>query len=113
MRSARDSSGHQEYDPTFLHSRREAIIIFSVWLTALIWVVPFCYLTGYIDDFDPASFSTTWGLPTWLFWGILIPWVAANIFTIGFCFFYMADDDLGETVDDTGDRSTPDEEAEV
>ena len=35
-----------EYDPVFLHSRREAIIIFCVWGAGLIWAVPFCYFTG-------------------------------------------------------------------
>ena len=35
-----------EYDSTFLHARKEALIIFSVWLVGLIWAVPFCYLNG-------------------------------------------------------------------
>jgi hypothetical protein len=36
------------------------------------------------------------GIPTWLFWGIFMPWLAADAFTIWFCFFYMKDDELGE-----------------
>ncbi len=84
-----------EYDPVFLHSRREAIMIFCVWGVGLIWAVPFCYFTGYIDNFDSATFSTTLGMPTWLFWGIAAPWVVADIFTVWFCFWYMKDDDLG------------------
>ena len=86
-----------EYDPIFLNSRREAIVIFCLWLTALIWAVPFCYINGYQTDFDPATLSTTWGIPTWLFWGILVPWIVADLFTIWFCFCYMKDDELGET----------------
>ena len=83
-----------EYDPLFLNARREAIIIFCLWLTALIWAVPFCYLNGY--DYDPETFSTTRGIPTWLFWGILVPWIVADVFTMWFCFCYMKDDDLGQ-----------------
>ncbi|MCH8830620.1 MAG: hypothetical protein IID45_13670 [Planctomycetes bacterium] len=83
-----------EFDPIFLNSRREAIVIFCLWLTALVWAVPFCYLNGYIDDYDPQTFSTTWGIPTWLFWGILVPWIIADIFTTWFCFCYMKDDDV-------------------
>ncbi|MFQ5730739.1 MAG: DUF997 family protein [Planctomycetaceae bacterium] len=83
-----------EFDPVYLNARREAIVVFCLWLTALIWAVPFCYLNGY--DYDPESFSTTWGVPTWLFWGILVPWIVADVFTIWFCFCYMKEDDLGE-----------------
>jgi len=85
-----------EYDPVFLHSRREAIIIFSVWFVALLWSVPYCYFHGFPETFDPATFETTLGIPTWLFWGILVPWLVADVFTIWFCFFYMKEDDLGE-----------------
>ena len=84
-----------EFDPIFLNSRREAIVIFCLWLTALVWAVPFCYLNGYIGDYDAKTFSTTWGIPTWLFWGILVPWIVADIFTTWFCFCYMKDDDVG------------------
>ncbi|GAB4144117.1 MAG: hypothetical protein Tsb009_15640 [Planctomycetaceae bacterium] len=85
-----------EYDPLFLNSRREAAIIFFVWLAALLWAVPYCYLNGYVEQVDPETFSTTWGIPTWLFWGILVPWIVADLFTTWFCFCYMKDDDIGE-----------------
>ena len=49
------------YDPVFLNSRREAGLIFLVWLAGLLWAVPFCYLTGYIDGYDPKTFTTTFG----------------------------------------------------
>ena len=93
----------EEFDPVFLHSRREAIVIFCFWLTALLWAVPFCYLNGYADNVNPENFSTTWGIPTWLFWGILVPWIAADIATAWFCFFFMKDDELGEA---SGDDET-------
>lgn len=85
-----------ELDPVFRHSRREALIIFCVWLITLLWAVPFCYTNGYPDGFDPKRFTTVWGIPSWLFWGIAVPWLAADVFTTWFCFFFMADDDLGE-----------------
>ena len=84
-----------QIDPVFIHSRREAIIIFCVWLTGLIWAVPFCYFNGYVRELDPGTFKTIWGIPSWLFWGIFVPWIAADIFTTWFCFCYMEDDDLG------------------
>ncbi|MDP6444330.1 MAG: hypothetical protein QGG36_33125 [Pirellulaceae bacterium] len=97
-----------EYDPVFLNSRREAIVIFCIWLVGLLWAVPYCYINGYVDNFDPANFSTTFGVPTWLFWGIAVPWIVADLATTWFCFFFMQDDDLGES-----EESDESEEQEV
>ncbi|MEO1998115.1 MAG: DUF997 family protein [Planctomycetaceae bacterium] len=85
----------EEFAPVFLNSRREAYWIFCVWAIGLVWAVPFCYFNGYDETVDVATFSTTMGIPTWLFWGILVPWIAADIFTVWFCFCFMKDDDLG------------------
>ncbi len=82
------------YDLTFLHARREALIIFAVWVLALFWAVPYCYFNGY--GLNPAELETVWGVPSWVFWGIGAPWILADIFTCWFCLSYMADDDLGE-----------------
>jgi hypothetical protein len=79
------------WDPVFLHSRREALVIFAVWLAALAWAVPFCYLTGYGAGGAPA---TVLGIPSWAFWGIATPWILANVFTVWFCFRFMEDDPL-------------------
>jgi hypothetical protein len=92
--SSSDEPHSAEYDPTFLHSRREAVVIFGAWLAGLLWAVPFCYFNGYAENIDPESFPTVWGIPRWLFWGIFVPWIVADIFTTWFCFWYMADDDL-------------------
>lgn len=99
MNSSSSKIDQPEFDPVFLSSRREAIVIFCVWLAALLWAVPICYFNGYlpnIENFDPDNVSTVLGIPTWLFWGIFVPWLAADVFTIWFCFCYMKDDDLGE-----------------
>lgn len=82
------------YDPVFLNSRREAIVIASVWVLGLIWAVPYCYLTGY--NLAPEEVQTIVGIPSWIFWGIGVPWVIADLFTAWFCFLYMSEDDLEE-----------------
>jgi hypothetical protein len=84
-----------EYDPVFLHSRKEAILIFALWVVMLLWSVPYCYFAGY-GQYDPATFETVLGIPKWLFWGIAVPWLVADVFTTWFCFCYMKEDDLGE-----------------
>ena len=98
-----------EYDPTFLHSRKEAIIIFCVWAVALVWAVPYCYFYGYASLASPESLQTVWGIPNWVFWGVAFPWLLADLFTVWFCFFYMADDDLGEERPDAEDSRVPDD----
>ena len=92
-----ENSSQPEYDTLFLNSRREAIIIFCVWLAGFAWAVPYCYLNGYQGNIDPENLETIWGIPSWLFWGIFVPWIVADLFTTWFCFCYMKDDDLGET----------------
>lgn len=101
-----------EYDPVFLNSRREAIIIFCLWVAALLWSVPVCYFMGYGRPVDPENFSTVFGIPAWLFWGIFTPWAVADVFTIWFCFFYMKDDDLGEDSGETEAKPVAEEESE-
>ena len=86
-----ESDKRSGWDPVFLHSRREALVIFAVWLAALAWAVPFCYLTGYGAGGAPA---TILGIPSWAFWGIAVPWILANAFTVWFCFRFMEDDPL-------------------
>ena len=31
-------------------------------------------------------------MPRWVFWGVAVPWIGADLFTFGFCMFYMADE---------------------
>lgn len=89
-------TGDVEYDATFLNARREGILIFLVWFLCMIWAVPVCYFTGFNSNIDPEKIEMIWGVPEWAFWGIVVPWLAADVFTVWLCFFYMQDDDLGE-----------------
>ncbi|MFC1526810.1 hypothetical protein ACFL6X_08390 [Candidatus Latescibacterota bacterium] len=83
-----------DYDPAYLNARREAAIIFLVWVACFLWSLPYCYLSGYGAEAGPPD--TLWGIPTWVVWGIAIPWLAADGFTLWMCIRYMRDDDLGE-----------------
>ncbi len=81
-------------DPVYLHARREAIVILSVWTIALVWS-----LTVYLGwGHAPLEGHTVlwWGIPRWVVLGIALPWIVADLFAAWFCFFFMADDDLGE-----------------
>ena len=108
----------REEDPLYRHALREAKIILSIWIVALLVTCTYCYLYGYtshpsqpsawgptIDqwvgplksfDRDPASLMTPWGLgiPKWVLIGIVIPWSFCILATIWFCLFVFHDDDL-------------------
>ncbi len=83
------------FDRTFLHARREAWLILVAWAVCLIWTVGYCALAGY--NVSPDQIRMILGMPSWVFWGVLVPWIAATLFSVWFSLAYMADDDLGET----------------
>jgi hypothetical protein len=85
-------------DPVFQHARREGLIIMAVWLASTIICCAVCYVLGYIRldrPLGPDDVHPIFGIPAWVFWGVLVPWAACAVFTFWFAGWYMADDDLG------------------
>jgi hypothetical protein len=80
------------------NARRESWLLLGVWFLALVWSITVGYLMGY--DRDPATMSLILGMPDWVFWSIVFPWCLCLIFSVWFCFVYMADDDLGQDPDE-------------
>jgi hypothetical protein len=76
------------------HARREGLLILAVWAACLVWSVGGGYLYGYRRD--PETIGLILGMPDWVFWSIVVPWVLCLVFSVWFCFGYMADDDLGQ-----------------
>ena len=93
------------WDPTFLTARREAIIIFLVWVVGFLWSVPYCYLAGYGAPAAPPHML--WGIPSWVVWGIAVPWLLADAFTVWMCVAYMTDDDVLEPVEQIDAEQCP------
>jgi hypothetical protein len=61
-------------------------------------------LVGPLADFDrhPSSLTTPLGLgiPDWVFYGVVLPWLICVVVTWWFCQYFYVDDDLGDTVVD-------------
>lgn len=95
-----------QLDPVFIHSRREAIVIFLIWLVSLLWAVPYCYVNGYLGSQPPEEIALIFGVPAWLFWGIAVPWLVADLLTVWFCFGFMKDDDLGQAPEERNTGGT-------
>jgi hypothetical protein len=80
------------------NARREARVILVVWALALVWCVSVSYFLGY--GRDPDTVTLILGIPDWVFWSVIVPWGFALLFSVWFCFRFMADDDLGEDQDE-------------
>ena len=80
------------------HARREGLVIMAVWAASLAWSAGYAALFGYRQP--PGSVRIVWGFPSWVLWSVVVPWGLCLIFTVWFCFFFMADDDLGEDRDE-------------
>ena len=89
-----DSQSNDNYDPVFLHARRETLVLLVAFVIFLVWTILTCYILGYRQP--TVDVRTVGGLPHWVFWGVVVPWMAANVFTFAFAWFYMANDPLGE-----------------
>ncbi|MBX3439384.1 MAG: DUF997 family protein [Planctomycetaceae bacterium] len=81
-------------DPVYLHARREALVILALWAAAMLWVVPYSYFFGYHEITDPEQIKTIVGIPDWVFWGVLVPWIVCTLATIALCVWYIKDEDL-------------------
>lgn len=93
----------EKLDPVYLNSKRETVFVIVAWAVFCLWVVGYSLSAGY--DLDPAELKTVMGVPSWIFWGVALPWLMANVVAIWFALKFMADDPLE-------DEPTPAEKTE-
>jgi hypothetical protein len=98
----------------FYHSRREAAIVLVVWFLALVWSVGYSYLFGYQHPPDSWVVQRGWvgpqqdfghflGIPHWVWFGIILPWLLCTVFTFLLAAYGIADDELGSASDQPHD----------
>ena len=92
-------SADDQTDSLYVHARRESIVLLVAFGVCMVWSVSTCYWLGYDVSAEELQ-QTVLGMPRWVFWGIAVPWLASNIFTVIFCLFYMQDDPLGPVHDE-------------
>jgi len=76
-------------DPVFKSSLRELKWIFAIWLVHFVWVVGYCYAFGYPPPETPLT--TVIGMPSWVFWGVFVPWIVATLVTGWFALTQIED----------------------
>ena len=68
-----------------------AFAVCFIWSISVYWTMGMDHGEG-----DIGEVATVLGIPAWVFWGVAVPWLAADVFIVVFCFVLMTDDDLGE-----------------
>ena len=81
-------------DPVLRSSRREALLVLSVWLAACLYTVGYCYAFGFGREAE--SITYVLGFPDWVFWGIIAPWSVCTAICFVLAYFVIRDEDLGE-----------------
>ncbi len=59
------------------------------WVACLLWSLGYSHFFGY----GVADITLVLGMPSWVFYGILLPWVAATAFSVWFSLCYMQDEE--------------------
>lgn len=77
------------------NSLRELRWMLGLWAVLLAWVVGYCSLVGYSDVGETPAMVL--GLPAWVVWGVLAPWIVATVASSWFAIYRITDDDLNES----------------
>lgn len=80
-------------DPVLQSAWREARVVFSIWLAAIIYCVSYAALFGY--GRSSAELTFVLGFPDWVFWGIVAPWVTCVVLSALISQFMIRDENLG------------------
>jgi hypothetical protein len=83
------------------NSLREAKWIMVIWFLSSVWTIGYCSLYGF-QSIDPAHLSMILGMPSWVFWGVAVPWLVTTLASIGFAMGLIREDDLDGSSSDSG-----------
>ena len=79
------------------HYRRclkEAKVAAAIFLLAFLVCIAFIAAWGYPGPGErPPEPALVWGIPEWVFWGLLVPWLAMMGVTWWFALFVLRDDE--------------------
>lgn len=93
---------HSVYENT----KKETWGILLLWACFALWVMIPCYLLGY-QQAPEETLKMVLGFPSWVFWGIALPWLGSNLAIILFVCFGMAEDPLDAHESSETDTTSP------
>ena len=71
--------------------------IIYIWAISFVWVIGYCLWYGYEAN---EVIELTFGIPSWAFWGVFVPWAVATVATCWFALTQMKDHPLDVEADD-------------
>jgi hypothetical protein len=84
----------QTEDSALRSSRKEALVVLALWTVACVYSVGYSFTFGY--QRDPETLTFVLGMPDWIFWGVLVPWITCTVASFWVSHVLIADEDLGE-----------------
>jgi len=88
------------YLPSFVRARKEALWILLSFAVCLVWTIGYSALTGY--EIDTENLKLILGFPSWVFWGVAIPWIVATLFSIWFAMRVLESEEAEVSDEDAG-----------
>lgn len=102
-------------DPVVRSTRREVVAVLTITAIALTYTIFTCYRLGF-DSKSELKFVRLFAgiaFPEWVFWGIVLPWLASFVVGAVFAFYVMEDADLGEELVEDDDLFSASSTAEL
>ncbi len=94
-------------DPVYHSSLSEMRWILALWAVFFLWVIGYSSWYGY--QLDDRPLVTVLGMPSWVFWGVFLPWVLSASVSCWFALTQIQDHPLDDsTVIGADDREPRD-----
>jgi hypothetical protein len=68
-------------------------VVIGIWLVAMLWTIGYCGTFGYGSEGEP---TLVLGVPSWVMWGIFVPWTVCTCLSTILATSFIRDADLGE-----------------
>lgn len=91
------------------NSRREAVFTVIVWVLACLYTVGYAGLFAYRGPGEQPELIG--GMPSWVVWGVVLPWFACTAVTCWYAMCGIVDEDLGEEADTAASHGLTEAEA--
>jgi uncharacterized membrane protein YhdT len=79
---------------SFRQSRKEFRFMILTWVAFAAWTLTYNHFNA--KGIEGEAVEIVLGMPKWIIFGILVPWVIALTLTVWFALCFMKDTDLGD-----------------
>lgn len=86
----------EKLEESFSQSLRELWVIVGAWICFAIWTTLAGSLLAFQRPDEGSPIATVIGMPRWVFFTVLLPWLVGNVFIFWFAVRFMKDTDLEE-----------------